>query len=171
MPAHALLLQATEATKAAADAAGAVGKHAAETGGLTSLLWLLCLLLLIACVILAVLLYRTETGKTEAITVAVTKAREESARQQALDNGHAADLLRQSREQERDCLDRIDKINQELRVQDKESVKVIGAVSTALSGLTSVIQGVQFQLITIETLLTGRPAQVPRSTTPPPPSL
>jgi preprotein translocase subunit SecG len=156
----AVFLQAVEATKAAAAAAGAVGKHAAESG-LSSVLWFLVLLLLIACVILAVLLYKTETGRAESLQKAVTTAREEWAKQQAFDNGHAADLLKQSREQEREALDRLEKINQELRIQDKESVKVIGAVANSINAITSVMQGVQFQLVTIETILTGRAGQPP----------
>lgn len=136
------LLQAAEATKAAAGAAEAVGKHAAESP-LASLLWFLVLLLLIACVILCILLYKTETGKGAAVQKAVDEARATWQRQHETDN------------------ERLEKINAELRQQEKKSVEVIAAITQALNANTAVMQGLQFQFVTFETVLSGRPPAYP----------
>jgi crotonobetainyl-CoA:carnitine CoA-transferase CaiB-like acyl-CoA transferase len=136
------LLQAAEATKAAAGAAEAVGKHAAESP-LTALLWFLVLLLLIACVILSILLYRTETGKVETVQRAVDAARMTWEKQHETDNA------------------RLERINEELRKQERKSIEVIAAITQALNANTAVMQGLQFQFVTFETVLSGRPPAYP----------
>ncbi len=152
----AFLLQAAEITKTATEAAGTVTRHAAESGPAYALLWLLVVVLAGISLAFYLKAEKAQQGQQEAINKAVSAAREEWARQQAFDNGHAADLLRQSREQEREALDRLEVINRELRQQEVKSVEVIGGVRQALGQLSAIMHGVQTQLQSIESLLTGR---------------
>ena len=139
---------ATAATTAATSQVG-------QQGPLFAVLWALVLLLGLVSVYLYLKAEQAGASCQRASAEAVAAARVEWARQQALDNGHAADMLRQSREQEREALDRLDLINRELRQQEVKSVEVIGGVRNALSQLSTIMHGVQAQLQVIESLLSA----------------
>jgi hypothetical protein len=160
-----VLLQLPELAQATQAAATAATGQVSQQGPLFAVLWALVLLLVSVCLGFYLKAEKALRDRQEACTAAVATARVEWARQQAIDNGHAADMLRQSREQEREALDRLDLINRELRQQEVKSVEVIGGVRTALSQLSTIMHGVQTQLQVIEMLLTGR-----RPLPPPPPS-
>lgn len=154
------MLQITEATRAVTEAAGAATTQVGQQGPLFAVLWSLVLLLVLISCSLYLKAEKVNASSQRACTEAVQNARTEWARQQAIDNGHAAEMLRQSREQEREALDRLDLINRELRQQEVKSVEVIGGVRTALTQLSTIMHGVQSQLQIIESLLSARP---PRS--------
>jgi hypothetical protein len=149
-------LQLSEATKLTTEAATSATTHMSQQGPLFAVLWALVLLLVLVCFAFYLKAEKALRERHEASTQAVSAARVEWARQQALDNGHAADMLRQSREQEREALDRLDLINRELRQQEVKSVEVIGGVRTALTQLSSIMHGVQLQLQGIEAALASR---------------
>lgn len=155
-----LLLQLPELTQATQAATTQVDQQ----GPLFAVLWALIVLLVAVCLGFYRKAEQALRERHDACAAAVAAARTEWARQQAIDNGHAAEMLRQSREQEREALDRLDHINRELRQQEVKSVEVIGGVRTALSQLSAIMHGVQTQLQVIEALLTGR-----RLPAPPPP--
>lgn len=162
-----MLLQLPELSQATQAAAHTATTQVSQQGPLFAVLWVLVLALATVCLGFYLKAEKALRERQEACTAAVAAARVEWARQQALDNGHAADMLRQSREQERDALDRLDLINRELRQQEVKSVEVIGGVRTALSQLSAIMHGVQTQLHVIESLLTGRrslPGQLPAPT-------
>jgi hypothetical protein len=154
-----LLLQLPELTQATHNAATTATTQISQQGPLFAVLWALVLLLVAVCLSLYLKAEKALRERQEACTAAVAAARHEWARQQAIDNGHAADMLRQSREQEREALDRLDLINRELRQQEVKSVEVIGGVRTALSQLSVIMHTVQTQLQVIEALLTGQHAR------------
>lgn len=162
-----MLLQLPELTQATHAAATAATTQVSQQGPLFAVLWALVLLLVAVCLGFYLKAEKAVRERQEACTAAVAAARVEWAKQQAIDNGHAADMLRQSREQEREALDRLDLINRELRQQEVKSVEVIGGVRTALSQLSTIMHTVQTQLQVIEALLTGRrslPAPPPPAT-------
>ncbi|MDB5269711.1 MAG: hypothetical protein JWP58_2751 [Hymenobacter sp.] len=161
-----MLLQVTELTQATQAAAAAATAQVSQQGPLFAVLWALVLLLVAVCLGFYLKAEKAVREHQEACTAAVAAARVEWAKQQALDNGHAADMLRQSREQEREALDRLDLINRELRQQEVKSVEVIGGVRTALSQLSTIMHTVQTQLQVIEALLTGRRSQPPAPPSP-----
>lgn len=152
-------LQLSEATKLTTEAAASATAHMSQQGPLFAVLWALVLVLVLVCFVFYLKAEKALRERHEASTQAVSAARVEWARQQALDNGHAADMLRQSREQEREALDRLDLINRELRQQEVKSVEVIGGVRTALTQLSSIMHGVQLQLQGIEAALASRPTR------------
>jgi hypothetical protein len=152
-------LQLSEATKLTTEAATSATAHMSQQGPLFAVLWALVLLLVLVCFAFYLKAEKALRERHEASTQAVSAARVEWARQQALDNGHAADMLRQSREQEREALDRLDLINRELRQQEVKSVEVIGGVRTALNQLSSIMHGVQLQLQGIEAAMASRPTR------------
>ena len=162
------LLQLSEATKLTTEAATSATTHMSQQGPLFAVLWALVLLLVLVCFVFYLKAEKALRERHEASTQAVSAARVEWARQQALDNGHAADMLRQSREQEREALDRLDLINRELRQQEVKSVEVIGGVRTALTQLSSIMHGVQLQLQGIEATLASRPTRAQPGTKPVP---
>jgi len=159
-------LQLSEATKLTTEAASAATTHMSQQGPLFAVLWALVLLLVLVCFGFYLKAEKALRERHEASTQAVAAARVEWARQQALDNGHAADMLRQSREQEREALDRLDLINRELRQQEVKSVEVIGGVRTALTQLSAIMHGVQLQLQGIEAAVAS--ARPGRGSKPPP---
>lgn len=160
-----MLLQLPELTQATQAATQAATAQVSQQGPLFAVLWVLVLALATVCLGFYLKAEKALRERQEACTAAVATARVEWAKQQALDNGHAAEMLRQSREQEREALDRLDLINRELRQQEVKSVEVIGGVRTALSQLSAIMHGVQTQLHVIEAQLTGR-----RSLPGPPPT-
>jgi len=162
------LLQLSEATKLTTEAATSATTHMSQQGPLFAVLWALVLLLVLVCFVFYLKAEKALRERHEASTQAVSAARVEWARQQALDNGHAADMLRQSREQEREALDRLDLINRELRQQEVKSVEVIGGVRTALTQLSSIMHGVQLQLQGIEAALASRPTRAQPASKPVP---
>lgn len=149
------ILQLPEVTRAATAATTAATAQVGQQGPLFAVLWALVLLLGLVSVYLYLKAEQAGASSQRASAEAVQAARVEWARQQAIDNGHAADMLKQSREQEREALDRLDLINRELRQQEVKSVEVIGGVRTALSQLSTIMHGVQAQLQVIESLLTA----------------
>jgi hypothetical protein len=153
-----VLLQLPELGQATQAAAHTATAQVSQQGPLFAVLWVLVLALAMVCLSFYLKAEKALRERQDACTAAVAAARVEWAKQQALDNGHAAEMLRQSREQERDALDRLDLINRELRQQEVKSVEVIGGVRTALSQLSAIMHGVQMQLHVIESLLSGRRA-------------
>lgn len=163
------VLQLSEATRLTTEAASVATTHMGQQGPLFAVLWALVLLLVLVCFAFYLKAEKALRERHEASTQAVAAARVEWARQQALDNGHAADMLRQSREQEREALDRLDLINRELRQQEVKSVEVIGGVRTALTQLSAIMHGVQLQLQGIEAgVAAARPGRAGASKAPPP---
>jgi|GEM_PF-2023223 len=164
------VLQLSEAGRLTTEAAAAATTHMSQQGPLFAVLWALVLLLVLVCFAFYLKAEKALRERHEASTQAVAAARVEWARQQALDNGHAADMLRQSREQEREALDRLDLINRELRQQEVKSVEVIGGVRTALSQLSAIMHGVQVQLQGIEAgvAAAGRGGRAGTAKPPPP---
>ncbi len=163
-----LPLQLSEATHATAAATAAATTQVSQQGPLFAMLWALVLLLGLVSVSLYLKAEQAGARSQRACAEAVQAARVEWARQQAIDNGHAADMLKQSREQEREALDRLDLINRELRQQEVKSVEVIGGVRTALSQLSTIMHGVQAQLQVIESLLITTRPRAGRSAAAPP---
>lgn len=168
MPPPPFFLQATELTKQAATAAGGVTEQMNQQGPLYLLLWLLVL----AASGIAVWMYLKADKVIATAQVerdkAVATAREEWARQQAIDNGHAAEMLSHARSQEKDALNRLDTINRELRQQEVKSVEVLSGLRTALNQVYSILYAVQHQLQGIETALNpSRPPTLPPPTQPP----
>lgn len=157
-----LLLQLSEAAHATVSATAAATSQVSQQGPLFAVLWALVLLLVALCLTLYLKAERALSERQQACLQAVAAARAEWAHQQAIDNGRAADLLKQSREQERDALDRLDLINRELRQQEVKSVEVIGGVRAALSQLSTIMHSVQVQLQVIESLLTTPTASTRR---------
>jgi hypothetical protein len=166
-------LQLSEAGKLTTEAATSATAHMGQQGPLFAVLWALVLLLVAVCFGFYFKAEKALSERHAACTQAVASARTEWAHQQAVDNGHAADMLRQSREQEREALDRLDLINRELRQQEVKSVEVIGGVRTAITQLSAIMHGVQMQLQSIETTLASptRRAPPPRPAPLPHPSL
>ena len=161
-------LQLTEASKLTTEAASLATNHMNQQGPLFAVLWALVLLLVGVCFAFYLKAEKALRERHEASTQAVAAARVEWAQQQAIDNGHAADMLRQSREQEREALDRLELINRELRQQEVKSVEVIGGVRMALTQLSSIMHGVQVQLQGIEATLASRSGRAAPVAKPPP---
>ena len=172
---HCLLLQAAEATKVATEAAGVVGHHAAENA-FTALLWLL----IVALSGITIWQWRRAEaavaaqlalvgGQGAAIQAALATARTDWAQELAIDNGHAEAMQRQMREQyERQIKDlteanekaqqRLEKINQELRLQESKSVEVLSATGSKMREITNALSQVasnQNDMLHKLNLLTG----------------
>lgn len=157
-----LFCQLSEAAKAAAAAAATATEQISDQNNpLLAVLWAAVTVLAVVSVFLYWKADTATKNQSSACTAAVAAAREGWAEQQAIDNGHAADLLRQSQTEARESRASLERMNQELRIQDKESVKTFAAVATAMGHLTQALQQMQFQLVTIETYMTGRPARPP----------
>jgi len=156
MPAPPLLLQTAEIAQVATDAAGAVTHHAAENA-FTALLWLLIVVLVgitawqwrKTAAVEASKLQLVESQQATLRTT-LTDARADWAQEMAIDNGNAAALQRQMREQyERQIKDlseanekaqqRLEKINTELRLQEGKSVEVLGATGNKMREIANAL--------------------------------
>lgn len=160
-------------SKVAAGAIDQAGKHASDAGPLTYFWFVVAVL----CAGLTVYFYhkadKASTERSKACDEAVATARVEWAKQQAIDNGNWGTQVKELKDERRDLLDRLERINHELRQQEGKSIEVLAGLRQALGHVhqSLAINNQRLEQIATYGTTTTRPSATPFSSFPAIPGL
>lgn len=154
--------QPPEVNKVAMGAIEQAGKHANEAGPLTYFWFVVAVISFALCVYFYHKADKAVVDKNKACDEAVAGAKVEWAKERAIDNGNWSTLVSELKGERLDLLNRLERINQELRQQEGKSIDVIASLRNALGQVHQLLAAVDQRLALIESYVnnaTRRPAQ------------